>query len=49
MLATAKALIEATDALPEYRVLNVTALTLNNAVLISIRNWGMLLPGVMNI
>ena len=31
MLATAKALIEATDALPEYRVLNVTALTLNNA------------------
>ena len=31
MLATAKALIEATAALPEYRVLNVTALTLNNA------------------
>ena len=31
MLATTKALIEATDALPEYRVLNVTALTLNNA------------------
>ena len=31
MAATAKALIEATAALPEYRVLNVTALTLNNA------------------
>ncbi|RGN40274.1 methylmalonyl-CoA mutase small subunit [Bacteroides oleiciplenus] len=31
MPATAKALIEATAALPKYRVLNVTALTLNNA------------------
>ena len=31
MSATAKALIEATAALPKYRVLNVTALTLNNA------------------
>ncbi len=31
MVATAKALIEATAALPKYRVLNVTALTLNNA------------------
>lgn len=31
MVATAKSLIEATAALPEYRVLNVTALTMNNA------------------
>ena len=31
MVQTAKALIEATTALPKYRVLNVTALTLNNA------------------
>lgn len=31
MAATAKALIEAVSALPEYRVLNVNALTLNNA------------------
>ena len=31
MVATAKALIEATAALPGYRVLNVTALTMNNA------------------
>lgn len=31
MVATAKSLIEATAALPEYRVLNVTALTINNA------------------
>ncbi|EKU89694.1 methylmalonyl-CoA mutase small subunit [Bacteroides oleiciplenus] len=31
MPVTAKALIEATAALPKYRVLNVTALTLNNA------------------
>ena len=31
MVQTAKALIEATTALPNYRVLNVTALTLNNA------------------
>ena len=31
MVATAKALIEATAALPNYRVLNVNALTLNNA------------------
>ena len=31
MVATAKALIEATSVLPKYRVLNVNALTLNNA------------------
>ena len=31
MVATAKALIEATAMLPKYRVLNVNALTLNNA------------------
>jgi len=31
MVQTAKALIEATAALPKYRVLNVNALTLNNA------------------
>ena len=31
MVETAKALIEATEALPGYRVLNVNALTLNNA------------------
>ena len=31
MAVTAKALIEAVSALPEYRVLNVNALTLNNA------------------
>ncbi len=31
MVATAKALIEATASLPKYRVLNVNALTLNNA------------------
>lgn len=31
MVATSKALIEATSALPKYRVLNVNALTLNNA------------------
>ncbi|MDE6172670.1 MAG: methylmalonyl-CoA mutase small subunit, partial [Bacteroides sp.] len=31
MVATAKSLIKATAALPEYRVLNVTALTMNNA------------------
>ena len=31
MAATAKALIEVVSALPEYRVLNVNALTLNNA------------------
>ncbi|AVM52273.1 heterodimeric methylmalonyl-CoA mutase small subunit [Bacteroides zoogleoformans] len=31
MVATAKALIEATAELPRYRVLNVSALTLNNA------------------
>ncbi len=31
MVATAKSLIEATAALSEYRVLNVTALTMNNA------------------
>ena len=31
MVATAKSLIEATAALPKYRVLNVNALTLNNA------------------
>lgn len=31
MVATAKALIEATAVLPKYRVLNVNALTLNNA------------------
>ncbi len=31
MVATSKSLIEATAALPEYRVLNVTALTMNNA------------------
>ena len=31
MVATAKALLEATASLPKYRVLNVNALTLNNA------------------
>ena len=49
MVATAKALLEATASLPKYRVLNVNALTLNNAGSIFFRNWVMLWLGVMNI
>ncbi len=50
MVATAKALLEATASLPKYRVLNVNALTLNNAgSYIFQENWVMLWLGVMNI
>lgn len=49
MVATAKALLEATASLPKYRVLNVNALTLNNAGSYISRSWVMLWLGVMNI
>ena len=49
MVATAKALLEATASLPKYRVLNVNALTLNNAGSYIFQEWVTLWLGVMNI
>ena len=47
---TGKALIEATEALPGYKVIGVNALSLNNAgaYLTSIRNWATPWRGAMN-
>ena len=48
MVQTAKSLIEAIQPLPFYRVLNVNALSLNNAGAYISQNWAMLWLGEMN-